>query len=157
MISPGKIKAAQREDQMTLDLVKNNKGFTLIEMLVVMVMIGLLASLVAPKLFSKLGKSKIKTAQAQIGMIDTALDAFRLDVGRYPTEEEGLKILWSDPGNVKMWDGLYLPKPVQADPWGAPYVYKSPGTNDRGYDVISLGADGQEGGTGEDADISVWD
>ena len=142
---------------MTSATIKNNKGFTLIEMLVVMVMIGLLASLVAPKLFNKLGKSKIKTAQAQISMIDTALSAVRLDVGRYPTEEEGLKVLWTDPGNVKMWDGPYLPKPVKTDPWGTPYVYKSPGTNDKACDIIALGADGQEGGTDENSDISVWD
>ncbi len=142
---------------MTNAVLKSNKGFTLIEMLVVVVMIGLLASLVAPKLFNKLGKSKIKTAQAQISMIDTALDAFRLDVGRYPAAEEGLKILWGDLGKVKMWDGPYLPKPVKSDPWGTPYAYKSPGINDRAYDVISLGADGQGGGTGDNTDISVWD
>lgn len=137
--------------------VANTKGFTLLEMLVVIVMIGLLASLVAPKLFHKLGKSKIKTAQAQISLIETAADAFRLDVGRYPSEQEGLKVLWSDPGNLKMWDGPYLPKPLKADPWGTPYVYLSPGKNNRPYDILSLGRDGSEGGIGENSDISVWD
>ncbi len=137
--------------------VRNKKGFTLIELLVVMVIIALLASLVAPKLFSKLGASKQKTAKAQIQMIETALDAFRLDVGRYPTTAEGLKVLWENPGNIKGWDGPYLPKPVKADPWGHPYVYKSPGDNGKPFDLKSLGADGKEGGEGENQDISVWD
>ena len=107
--------------------LKQQRGFTLIEMLVVVIMIGLLASLIAPKLFNKLGSSKVKTAKAQISMIDTALDAFRLDMGRYPTQEEGLTILWQNPGNLTNWDGPYLPKAVKADPWGQPYVYKVPG------------------------------
>ncbi len=136
---------------------KREKGFTLIELLVVMVIIALLASLVAPKLFSKLGSSKQKAAKAQIQMIETALDAFRLDVGRYPTTAEGLKVLWEDPGNIKGWDGPYLPKPVKSDPWGNPYVYRSPGDNGKPFELKSLGADGKEGGTGENADISVWD
>ncbi len=137
---------------------KNKKsGFTLIELLIVMVIIGLLASLVAPKLFSKLSSSKIKTAKAQIQMISTALDAFRLDVGRYPTTQEGLQVLWKNPGNLKKWDGPYLPKPVPDDPWGNPYIYKSPGPNGKPYELKSLGADGKPGGTGENADISVWD
>lgn len=133
----------------------DKKGFTLIELLVVMIIIGLLASLVAPKLFNKLGESKVKTAKAQIQMIETALDAFRLDVGRYPTTQEGLKVLWKNPGNIKKWDGPYLPKPVKTDPWGNPYIYKCPG--DHGpYDLYSLGADGKPGGTGENADITSW-
>ncbi len=133
----------------------NNKGFTLIELLVVMIIIGLLASLVAPKLFNKLESSKRKTAKAQIQMIETALDAFRLDVGRYPTTQEGLKVLWKNPGNIKKWDGPYLPKPVKEDPWGNPYVYKSPGEHGP-YDLYSLGADGKPGGTGDNADITSW-
>ncbi len=136
---------------------RKERGFTLIELLVVMVIIALLASLVAPKLFSKLGASKQKAAKAQIQMIETALDAFRIDVGRYPTTAEGLKVLWEDPGNIKGWDGPYLPKPVKSDPWGNPYVYKSPGENGKPFELKSLGADGKEGGTGENADISVWD
>ncbi len=134
---------------------KNNKGFTLIELLVVMIIIGLLASLVAPKLFNKLESSKRKTAKAQIQMIETALDAFRLDVGRYPTTQEGLKVLWKNPGNIKKWDGPYLPKPVKEDPWGNPYIYKSPGEHGP-YDLYSLGADGKPGGTGDNADITSW-
>ena len=131
-------------------------GFTLIELLVVMVIIGLLASLVAPKLFHKLGSSKQKAAKAQIEMIGTALDAFRLDVGRYPTTQEGLEVLWKDPGNIKNWDGPYLPKPVKEDPWGNPYVYKYPGQHGD-YDLYSLGADGKEGGEGENKDIASWE
>lgn len=134
----------------------NRKAFTLIEILVVMVIIGLLASLVAPKLFSKLASSKQKVAKAQIHMIETALDAFKLDVGRYPTEDEGLKVLWENPG-IKGWDGPYLPKPVKSDPWGHPYIYKVPGKNGKPYELKSLGADGKEGGEGENRDISVWD
>jgi general secretion pathway protein G len=133
-----------------------SKGFTLIEILVVITMIALLASLVAPKLFSKLGSSKIKTTRAQIQMIETALDAFRLDFGRYPTEAEGMQILWTKPPNLLKWDGPYLPKPVKEDPWGGPYHYKSPAGDGHEFDVFSLGADGREGGSGEDGDISVW-
>lgn len=135
---------------------RNKKGFTLIEILVVMVIISLLASLVAPKLFNKLGSSKIKTAKAQIEMISTALDAFRLDVGRYPTTEEGLEVLWNNRSDIKNYDGPYLPKPVKSDPWGNSYVYKS-SSGERPYELFSYGADGKEGGTGEDADISVWE
>ncbi|HIE59671.1 MAG TPA: type II secretion system protein GspG [Persephonella sp.] len=136
---------------------KAKKGFTLIEILVVVVIIGLLASLVAPKLFSKLSSSKQKTVKAQIRMIETALDAFKIDVGRYPTESEGLKVLWENPNNIKGWDGPYLPKPVKSDPWGNPYIYKVPGDNGRPFELKSLGADGKEGGDGENKDISVWD
>ncbi len=134
----------------------NRKGFTLIEILIVMIIIGLLASLVAPKLFNKLEESKQKTAKAQIQMIETALDAFRLDVGRYPTTQEGLKVLWKNPGNIKNWDGPYLPKPIKTDPWGHPYIYKCPGEHGP-YDLYSLGADGKPGGTGENADITSWE
>lgn len=137
--------------------MNRRKGFTLIELLVVVLIIGLLASLVAPKLFSKLSSSKQKIAKAQIQMIATALDAFRLDVGRYPSQEEGLKVLWENPGNIKGWDGPYLPKPVKTDPWGHPYIYKVPGKNGKPYDLKSLGADGKEGGVGENKDLSVWD
>ncbi len=137
--------------------IKNkSSGFTLIELLVVMIIIGLLASLVAPKLFHELGSSKQKAAKAQIEMIGTALDAFRLDTGKYPTTDEGLKVLWQNPGNIKGWNGLYLPKPVKADPWGNPYIYKSPGQHGV-YDLYSLGADGKPGGKGENRDIESWE
>ena len=136
--------------------IKEKKGFTLIEMLVVIIIIGLLASLVAPKLFNKLASSKQKVAKAQIEMVGTALDAFRLDVGRYPTTQEGLQVLWKDPGNIKKWDGPYLPKPIKEDPWGHPYIYKCPGEHGP-YDLYSLGADGKPGGTGENKDIVSWE
>lgn len=135
--------------------IRNIKGFTLIEILVVIAMIALLASLVAPKLFNKLGSAKIKTAKVQIQMVETALDAFRLDFGRYPTETEGISILWIKPQNQILWDGPYLPKPLKLDPWGNPYVYKSP-AGDHPFDFISYGADGRQGGDGDKQDISVW-
>jgi general secretion pathway protein G len=135
----------------------DSKGFTLIELLVVIVIIGLLASLVTPKLFGKLGSAKEKTAKAQIEMIVTALDAFKLDVGRYPTTDEKLDVLWNDPANIKNWKGPYLPKAVKADPWDNSYLYKSPGADKKPFDLKSLGADGKEGGDGENKDISAWD
>ena len=136
--------------------IRNIQGFTLIEILVVIAMIALLASLVAPKLFNKLGSAKTKTAKVQIQMVETALDAFRLDFGRYPTESEGITILWIKPENQIQWDGPYLPKPLKLDPWGHPYVYKSP-AGEHHFDFISYGADGRVGGDGDNQDISVWD
>ena len=131
------------------------RGFTLIELLIVMILLGLLAALVAPKMFQKVGSSKQKAAKAQIAMFGTALDAFRLDVGRYPTREEGLESLRRNPG-LQGWDGPYLPKEIPMDPWNRPYLYGSPG--ERGdYDLVSLGADGQGGGDGENADVNSWD
>lgn len=135
---------------------KGETGFTLIEVLVVIIIIGLLASLVAPKLFHKLSSSKQKIAKAQIELISTALDAFRLDVGRYPTTEEGLEVLWKNTKDIKGWDGPYLPKPVKSDPWGRPYIYKCPGEHGE-YDLYSLGADGKKGGKGENKDIISWE
>jgi len=137
--------------------MKKRKAFTLIELLVVIVIIGLLASLVAPKLFSKLDDAKVKTAKAQISMISTALDAFKLDVGRYPNTTEGLKVLWQKDPNIENWNGRYLPKPIEKDPWGHPYYYRSPGENGEPYDLKSLGADGKRGGEGQNKDISVWE
>ncbi len=130
-------------------------GFTLIELLVVMVILGLLAALVAPRLFGKVGQSKLGAAQAQIELFGTALDAFRLDVGRYPTTAEGLQALIDAPSGVNNWAGSYLRKEVPPDPWGKPYVYKSPGDHGE-YDLISYGADGQPGGEGENQDVVSW-
>lgn len=130
-------------------------GFTLVELLIVMIILGLLAALVAPKLFQKVGSSKQKAAKAQISMFESALDAFRLDVGRYPTTEEGLQALRKNPG-VPKWEGPYLPKDIPKDPWGNDYVYKYPGEHGE-YDIYSLGADGREGGEGENADIVSWE
>ncbi len=130
-------------------------GFTLLELLVVVIILGLLASLVAPKFFGKLGMSRQKTAKAQIELLGSALDEFRLDNGRYPTTEEGLEALRKNPGDLPNWSGPYLPKPVPKDPWGRPYIYKSPGEHGP-YDLYTLGRDGQPGGEGEDADITSW-
>lgn len=131
------------------------RGFTLIEIMIVVIIIGLLAALVAPKLFGKLTMAKQKSAKAQIELFGTALDAFRLDTGRYPATEEGLKALREKPSGAENWDGPYLPKEIPLDPWGKPYVYKSPGEHGE-YDLISFGLDGVEGGEGENQDIVSW-
>ena len=134
---------------------RKQHGFTLIELLIVMVILGLLAALVGPKMFGKVGKSKQKAAQAQISMFGTALDTYRLDVGKYPTSDMGLQALRVAPDDAKKWDGPYLPKEVPLDPWGNEYQYVSPGEHGD-YDLISLGADGSSGGEGEDTDIVSW-
>ena len=129
-------------------------GFTLLELLVVIVIIGLLAAYVGPKYFSQLGKSEVTIAKAQIEAFEKSLDTYRLDVGRYPTTDEGLASLISAPPTAgAKWNGPYLKKGVPPDPWGHPYQYKSPGAKSE-FEIISLGRDGQPGGTGEDADIS---
>ena len=131
------------------------RGFTLLELLVVMVIIGLLAGYVGPKYFSQIGKSEIKAMRAQIDGLGKAIDQFRLDVGRYPTTEEGLSSLIVRPANLTKWDGPYLSKNVPLDPWGNAYLYKSPGEHGE-YDLLSYGKDGQPGGEGEAADIVNW-
>jgi general secretion pathway protein G len=129
-------------------------GFTLLELLVVIVIIGLLAAYVGPKYFSQLGKSEVTVAKAQIEAFEKSLDTFRLDVGRYPTTEEGLNALMTAPPTAAAkWNGPYLKKGVPADPWGHPYQYRAPGTKGE-YEIVSLGKDGQPGGSGEGADIS---
>ncbi len=134
---------------------KRERGFTLVEILVVIIIIGLLAALVGPKLFGKVSVAKLKAAKAQIELFGTALDAFRLDVGRYPTTEEGLKALREKPSGADLWKGPYLPKEIPVDPWGRAYVYKCPGVNGD-YDLISYGLDGTEGGEGENQDVVSW-
>ncbi len=134
---------------------RRDKGFTLIEILIVVIIIGLLASLVGPKLFSKVSGARQKSAKAQIELFGTALDAFRLDTGRYPTTEEGLKALREKPSGTEQWQGPYLPKELPSDPWGKPYIYKCPGDHGE-YDLISFGLDGVEGGEGENQDIVSW-
>lgn len=129
------------------------KGFTLLELLVVIVIIGLLAGYVAPKYFSQVGKSEIQVARAQIDAFEKALDQYRLDTRRYPTTEQGLKALMNRPLNETGWNGPYLRKDVPPDPWGRPYVYRAPGTKGE-FDLLSYGKDGRPGGSGEDADIA---
>ena len=131
------------------------RGFTLIELLVVMVIIGLLAAYVAPRYFSQVGKSEVRTAQAQIVALRNALDTYRLDTGQYPTTEQGLNALMVRPQGSSKWSGPYLQKAVPPDPWGRPYQYKSPGEHGD-FDLFSFGRDGQAGGSGEAADITSW-
>jgi general secretion pathway protein G len=132
------------------------RGFTLIELLIVMVILGMLAALVAPRMLGKVGKSRVKAAKAQIEMLSTALDAFKLDTRRYPTTEEGLEALVKAPPDTEGWDGPYLKKEeIPKDPWGRPYVYRCPGEHGD-YDIISYGDDGQPGGEEEKADIVSW-
>lgn len=131
------------------------RGFTLLELLVVMVIIGLLAAYVGPKYFSQVGKSEIKMAQAQIDGLEKALHQYRLDVGSYPATEQGLAALVNRPSNEARWQGPYLAKTPPADPWGRPYVYKYPGERAE-FDLLSFGKDGQPGGEGEAADIKNW-
>lgn len=128
-------------------------GFTLLELLIVIVIIGLLASYVGPKYFAQLGKSERTVAKAQIDALEKALDTFRIDVGRYPSTEEGLAALAKKPGSVNGWSGPYLKKDVPLDPWGHPYQFRSPGASTE-MELISYGKDGQPGGTGENADIT---
>lgn len=127
----------------------------MVEILVVVIIIGLLAALVGPRLFGKVSTARQKAAKAQIELFGTALDTFRLDTGRYPSQEEGLKSLREKPSGLENWQGPYLPKEIPMDPWGRPYVYKSPGEH-YDYDLISYGLDGAEGGEGENQDIVSW-
>lgn len=130
-------------------------GFTLLELLVVLVILGLLAGYVAPRYFSQVGKSEVTTAQAQIGALEKALDQYRIDTGRYPGTEQGLAALNTKPADEARWGGPYLKKAVPNDPWGNPYQYRMPGERSE-VDVFSLGRDGRPGGTEADADIGNW-
>lgn len=136
--------------------MRNREGFTLIELLVVMVIIGLLAALVGPRFIRQEEKAKIKAAKAQIELLGTALDTFRLDVGRYPSSQEGLEALRTKPGGLERWDGPYLKKDLPLDPWGKAYVYKSPGEHGA-FDIVSYGADGAPGGEEDNRDITSWE
>lgn len=143
------------EDQPSQIISRRQTGFTLLELLVVMVIIGLLVGYVGPKYFSQVGKSEVKTARAQINALEQALDQYRLDTGHYPGTEEGLAALFTKPSNEARWDGPYLKKSVPDDPWGKPYQYKFPGEHGE-YDLFSLGKDGQLGGSDAMADITSW-
>jgi general secretion pathway protein G len=134
-----------------------HRGFTLLELLVVMVIIGLLASYVAPKFFDQIGKSEIKTTRAQLDALDKALATYRIDTGHFPSSEQGLRALVEHPASEPKWSGPYLAKALPADPWGHAYVYASPGVAGHDYELMSLGKDGQQGGVGENADISIWE
>jgi general secretion pathway protein G len=130
-------------------------GFTLLELLVVMVIIGLLAGYVGPKLFGQIGKSEVKVARAQIDALGKALDQYRVDTGRFPTTEQGLAALTGRPGSESKWAGPYLAKTTPKDPWGNDYRYVCPGEHGD-YDLVSYGRDGRPGGDGEDADLTNW-
>lgn len=128
--------------------MRKMKGFSLMELMIVLVILGLLGSLVAPKMFSKLGSSKIKTAVAQMQMFETAIDTYRLDIGMVPSSLQDLRR-----SDINGWDGPYLPKDIPMDPWGKPYVYTTPGNDGAPYSIMSYGLDGQPGGEDDNADI----
>jgi general secretion pathway protein G len=134
---------------------KNDAGITLIELLVVMVIIALFATIVGTRVGRSVDKAKHVTAKSQISEFESALDQFKLDVGRYPSNDEGLQALRAKPANVANWDGPYLKKEIAPDPWGHSYVYRFPGMHGD-FDILSFGADGQEGGDGDNADIVSW-
>lgn len=132
-----------------------HSGFTLIELLVVLVILGLLIGYVGPKYFAQLGKSEVKVARAQISSFGKALDQYRLDVGRYPSTEQGLNALVAKPDSEAKWEGPYLEKAIPKDPWAKAYLYKNPGEHGD-YDLFSLGKDGAPGGSGDNVDITSW-
>jgi general secretion pathway protein G len=132
------------------------KGFTLMELLLVLVIISMLAALVGPTLYQRIKPAKQSAARAQLANFGTALDAFFVDTERYPTTQEGLGALRTKPENSDKWEGPYLKKEVPMDPWGHPYIYRAPGRSG-GFEIFSFGADGREGGDAENADINSWD
>jgi len=134
---------------------RRSAGFTLFELLVVMLIIGLLASYVGPRYFSQVGKSEVKATRAQMDAFEKALEQYRLDTGHFPTTEQGLGALFARPNNEPKWQGPYLKKAPPTDPWGTAYLYKAPGDHGE-FDLQSLGKDRRPGGNGEDADITNW-
>lgn len=160
-MSPPDRRRSARGDAALRDRPTAEAGLTLIEVMVVVLVLGLLAALVAPNVFSHVSTAKEESARAQIEMLNAALDAYRLHNGQYPTTEQGLDALREEPDTPPVppdWRGPYLRKEVPTDPWGNPYVYRSPGTESEwGYDLLSYGADGEPGGEGEDADVKAWE
>lgn len=132
------------------------QGFTLLELLVVIAIIGLLAAYVGPKYYAQVGRSERGVAKSQIEAFSRALGTYRLDVGNFPTTDEGLAALTTKPSNAAKWNGPYLDKAVPNDPWGRAYVYRSPGSKGGDFDIEAYGKDGQPGGTGDDADVSNY-
>ena len=152
----GHLHGRDRSLRSGLRFVKNSNGFSLIELLVVIIILGLLAGLVGPRLFSRVGQSKTAAARAQIELFSAALDQYRLDVGSYPATAAGLQALVQG-SNAPNWNGPYLKKnTVPADPWGKPYLYKCCPGDHGDFDIWSLGADGAAGGDGENADVTSW-
>ena len=135
---------------------KRSGGFTMMELLIVLVIVGLLAALVGPTLYHQIKPAKQSTARAQIENFATALDSFFINMNRYPTTQEGLEVLRTKPEGDEKWKGPYLKKEIPKDPWGNPFVYLSPGRNG-GYEIVSFGSDGREGGEEDDADITSWE
>lgn len=136
---------------------QSNQGFTLIELLVVLVILGLLAGMVGPNVMKYIGSSKVEVAKAQLEDLSAGLDLFKLDVGRYPSDDEGLQVLVEGGDSVLGWNGPYLRKKrLPLDPWNRDYVYAVPGQGND-YELYSLGADGEPEGAGEDADLSAWE
>jgi len=133
---------------------RQSMGFTLLELLVVILIIGLLTGIVAPRFLSQIGRSETTTARAQIDAFDKALQAFRIDVGRYPSTSEGLQALVVAPANEARWRGPYLKDNIPPDPWGVPYRYTNPSSRGKDFDLISYGRDRTPGGSGDDADIA---
>ncbi len=152
-------KPANSADNHTVkNRLSSRTGFTLLEMLVVLVLIALLAGLVGPRLFSRVDDSKIKTARVQVKMLKGTLETMRLDINRFPTAQEGLAILYTRPANEplkSLWRGPYLDEEVPLDPWGNPYQYTTPGPDTMPFALYSFGADGAKGGEGNNADIGI--
>jgi general secretion pathway protein G len=133
--------------------VRRARGFTLMELLVVILIIGLLTGIVGPRLLGQLSRSEVTTAKAQMSAFDKALQAYRMDTGHFPSTSQGLTALVTQPADESRWRGPYLQGAIPADPWGTPYQYRSPGANGKDFDLLSLGHDRASGGTGDDEDI----
>ena len=146
----------QKKDHCLQTYMVSRAGFTLVELLVVMVILGLLVALVAPNYIGRVDSAKRDAARAQIENLGAALDMFRLDTGRYPSSQEGLAALRQRPSGSERWDGPYLKKDVPRDPWGNEYVYRSPGEREA-YELISHGSDGVAGGSDDNSDINSWE